>query len=259
MALMEAATMLGAGVAAAGAAEGFAERAGENIDAAHHVVMLVRAAAARAHKADGVGVVNHHERAVFIGEVADDGEVCEITVHRKHTVGDNQNAARALGLGELRGEVGHVVVLVAEALGLAEAHAIDDGGVVEFVGNDGVLGAEQRLEQTAVGVETRRVKDGVLGAEKVGELFLELFVDFLRAANEPYAGETIAPFVERLMRGGDDLRMVREAKVIIGAHVQHRRIAPHAHARSLRRVDDALAFVQTRRSDFVQLGLQLRL
>ena len=84
-------------------------------------------------------------------------------------------------------------------------------------------------------------------------------MDFLRAANKPYAGETVAPFVERLVRGGDDLRVAREAEVIIGAHVQHRRIAPHAHARGLRRVDDALAFVQTGRADFVQLGLQLRL
>ena len=60
--------------------------------------------------------------------------------------------------------------------------------MVEFIGNDGVLGAEQRLEQSAVGIKTGRVKNRVLGAQKLGELFLKLFVDFLRAANEPHAG-----------------------------------------------------------------------
>ena len=155
-----------AGVAAAGAAEGFAERAGDDVDAAHHVVILVRAAAARAHEADCVRVVDHHQRAVLVGEVADGGEFCEVTVHRKHAVGDDENTARTVSRFELSGEVGHVVVFVAEALGLAEAHAVDDGGVVELVGNDGVLGAKQRLEQTAVGVKAGRVKNCVLRAQK---------------------------------------------------------------------------------------------
>ena len=51
--------------------------------------------------------------------------------------------------------------------------------------------------------------------------------------------------------------MARKPEVIVGAHVQHRRLAPHAHARGLRRVDDTLNLVKARRADFVQLGLQL--
>ena len=47
---------------------------------------------------------------------------------------------------ELGLQVGHVVVLVAEASRLAQTHAVDDAGVVQFVAEDGVLLAEQRFE-----------------------------------------------------------------------------------------------------------------
>ena len=63
-------------------------------------------------------------------------------------------------------ELAHVAVRVAVAVGLAEADAVDDRRVVERVADDGVLLAEQRLEEAAVGVEARRVEDGVLGAEE---------------------------------------------------------------------------------------------
>ena len=66
----------------------------------------------------------------------------------------------------LRLEIVHVAVLVAEALRLAQADAVDDGGVVELVGDDGVFVVEQRLEQAAVGVEAGAVEDRVLGAEE---------------------------------------------------------------------------------------------
>ena len=69
-----------------------------------------------------------------------------------------------------------VVVLVAMALGLAEPDAVDDRRVVERVGDDRVLLAEQRLEQAAVRVEARAVEDRVLGAEELRDRGLELLV-----------------------------------------------------------------------------------
>ena len=69
------------------------------------------------------------------------------------------------------------LVRVAVALGLAEPDAVDDRGVVERVGDDRVLLAEQRLEEPAVGVEARGVEDRVLGAEEARDGRLELLVD----------------------------------------------------------------------------------
>jgi hypothetical protein len=127
----------------------------------------------RADEADGMGVVDHHQRAIFVGQVADRLQVGDHAVHGEHAVGGDQLEAHAGGVRglQLRLEVGHVVVAVAVAPGLAQAHAVDDGGVVELVGDDRVLfGAEQGLEQAAVGVEAAAVQDGVLGAEETSEM-----------------------------------------------------------------------------------------
>ena len=125
-----------AGVAAAGAAQGLAQRAGDDVHAAHHAVIFVRAAAVLAHEADGVRVVDHHQRVVLVGQVADARQVGDDAVHGEHAVGGDEAEPGVGRLLELRFQVGHVVVLVAEALGLAEPHAVDDAGVVQFVGDD---------------------------------------------------------------------------------------------------------------------------
>ena len=103
---------------------------------------------------------------MLFGEVADAGKVCDVTVHREHTVRGDHLEARVRCLLQLRFEVSHVVVGIAEALRFAEADAVDDTSMVQFVGDDGVLGAEQRLEQATVRVEARGIENGVFGPEK---------------------------------------------------------------------------------------------
>ena len=45
-------------------------------------------------------------------------------------------------------QVGHVGIGVTVTYGFAETHAVDDRGVVQGVGDDGVLLAEERFEDT---------------------------------------------------------------------------------------------------------------
>ena len=125
-------------------------------------------------KPDGVRIVDHHQGVVLVGQIADAGQVGDDAVHRKDAVGGDHAEPGAGRLLELLLQVGHVVVLVAEPLGLAEPHAVDDAGVVQLVGDDRVFGAEERLEQPAVGVEARRVEDRVLRAEELAELPLRV-------------------------------------------------------------------------------------
>ena len=54
-------------------------------------------------------------------------------------------------------------------------------------------GAEQRLEQPAVGVEAGGVEDRVVGAEELAELRFELLVELLRAADEAHARPARSP------------------------------------------------------------------
>ena len=62
-------------VAAAGPAEGLAERAGQDVDAIHYSAMLVRPAAAWSHEADRVRVVDHNEGVVLVSQVGDHADV----------------------------------------------------------------------------------------------------------------------------------------------------------------------------------------
>jgi len=70
--------------------------------------------------------------------------------------------------------------------------------VVQRVGDDGVILAEQRLEHTAVGIEAGRVQDGGVGMEEVGYLVLKLPVNVLRAADEADAAHAVTVRIESL-------------------------------------------------------------
>ena len=68
-------------------------------------------------------------------------------------VGGDEAKLGALGFLQLRLQILHVGVLEAVSLGLAEPDPVDDAGVVERIADDGALFIEERLEQSAVGVE----------------------------------------------------------------------------------------------------------
>jgi hypothetical protein len=179
------------------------------------------AAALLAQVPGGVGVVDRDHRAVALGEVADFGELGHIAVHRKDAVGDDELEARALGVGsfELGFEVVHVAVGVTEAFCLAEAYAVDDRGVVEGVGNYGVLRPEQRFEQPAIGVERGGKEDRVILAQVTGHRLLELAVERLRPADEAHRRHTEAVFGERVACRGANFRVVGEAEIVVRAEI----------------------------------------
>src|SRR5207247_1513647 len=86
---------------------------------------------------------------------------------------------------------------------------------------------------------------------------LELAVHRLRAADEPHRGHAVAPPLERGVRRGDDLGMVGQPQVVVGAQVQHLAPAGHADMRRLRRLDDVLVLVQTRLAQLGQAAAQV--
>ena len=142
-----------------------------------------------------MGLVHHHECIVFLREVADLVHRGHVSVHREHAVGYDNPEPLGLRLLEAALEVFHIGVGVTVPLCLAQAHTVNDGGVVEGIGNDGVLFGEQRLEHSAVCVEAGGVKYGVLGLEIVADGCFKLFVDVLGAADEAHGRHSEAPFL----------------------------------------------------------------
>jgi hypothetical protein len=157
-----------------------------------------------------------------------------------------------LGLLELLLQVRHVAVGVAVALGLAQAHAVDDRGVVERVGDDRVVLVEQGFEQAAVRVEARGVQDRVLRTEEGRDRLLELLVQVLRAADEAHAGHAEAVRIQRVLGRRDHVGMVGQAQVVVRAEVQHRAAVGERDLRRLRAGDDALGLEQPGFADFVE-------
>ncbi|KKK95540.1 hypothetical protein LCGC14_2671780, partial [marine sediment metagenome] len=148
-------------------------------------------------------------------------------------------------------------VAIAITRGLAQAHPVDDAGVVEFVRDHRVLRAEQGLEQAAIGVETRRIEDGVPGAEEPGQFFLQRLVDGLGAADEADRRHTVPPVLQSLLRRGLDQRMLGQAKIVVGAHVQDGLARAHADMGALGRGDDTLFLVQAVIANGLELPPQM--
>ena len=236
------------------AAEGLAQGGGGDIDAFHHPALFRRAAATGANEAGRVRVVDHDQGIVLPGQGRDVGQPGHVAVHAEHAVGRNQPGARAGGGLELRLEVVHVAVAVAQACRLAQADTVNDGGVVELVADDGVLLAQQRFEQARVGIEAGGVEDGVVGVQEIGERPLQLLVQVLRAADEAHRGHAEAVGPERVDRCLHQLGMVGETEVIVGAEVQYFAGLAGRDLDALRRGDDALALVQTLLLDRLQFG-----
>ncbi|KAG1589101.1 hypothetical protein G6F46_014651 [Rhizopus delemar] len=67
--------------------------------------------------------------------------------------------------------------------------------MVQRVGDDRVVLAQQRFEQATVGVEAGGIEDRVLLAEEVGALLLQLLVQILGATDEAHRGhaEAVGP------------------------------------------------------------------
>jgi hypothetical protein len=108
----------GAANVSAQRADGFRERSDLNIDAAVHVEMIDGAAAVAAEHAGGVGVVDHHDGAVFFGELAQRGQRADVAVHGEDAVGDQQLfAGFVFNAGELLFGVGDVFVAEDQNLG----------------------------------------------------------------------------------------------------------------------------------------------
>ena len=99
-------------------------------------------------------VVDHHNGVVFFGERGEFVDGADISVHGEDSVGDDEFAAGfVLDFAEKLFGVGDVFVAEDFDFGAGEARAVDDAGVVELVGDDEILFAEDAGDGAGVGGE----------------------------------------------------------------------------------------------------------
>jgi hypothetical protein len=219
-----------------------AERAGRDGDPVHHALLLRRAAPGRAEHAGRVRVVHGEENVVFSADPGELAEVRLLALHREDAVGHHETEARCRVRSEHCLEGFRVIVRHAVALGLAEADAVDDRGVVQLVGVEPVRLVQDRREEPFVGVPARHVQDRVVRPEKGRDLGLELAVKHLSPADEAHGRHAGAPLVDRVLLRLAHPRVVGEAQVVVrGQH--HELAAVDRDPRILRRLEDELLLV----------------
>ena len=138
-------------------------------------------------------VIDHHHRVVLVGQLANRRKIRNGAVHGENPVGGNQTKSGGLCFLKFDLQVFDRIVLVAKTLRLAEPYSVDDARVVELVGDDRILGPENRLEKPTVGIPTGVVEDRIFESEEIAELFFKLLVDGLRTADETYRSHPVSP------------------------------------------------------------------
>ena len=199
------------------------------------------------HKARRVTIIVMDHGTIFISQITNGGQVSNRAIHRKNAVCGDQDAsgAHVPSLLEFGLEIRHVVVAIAVTRRFAQAHAVNNGGVVELIGNHRILRAQNRLKQTGVGVETGGIQNGVFHGQKMADPSLKGFMNALSAADKTHRCGAKTPFVQtvagRLLHFG----IVGEPQVVVGAHIDDVGAPLEGDVVFLVRDNDALGFPET--------------
>src|SRR5271166_5809802 len=112
-------------------------------------------------------------------------------------------------------------ILVAEDLdgGAGEARAVDDAGVVELVGEDEVFLAEDGADGAGVGGKTALEDDAGFDILEARDLLFELHVNAHGSGDGADGAGAYAELAGSLEGGFDELRMIRQAEVVVAGQV----------------------------------------
>ena len=226
------------------AAKGFAQRSRVDVHAAVGVFQLTHAVTGGTNHACRVALVYHHQSIILLCQVANLIHRCHVAIHREHAVGADDAETLCLCFFQAFLQFGHVAVGIAVTLGLAQPNAVDDGCVVERIGNDSVFVGEQCTEQSAVGVKARCVENGVLGLEILADGGFQLFVNVLCSTDKTNGRHAEPAAVHHLLGRLNQARMVGKSQIVVGTEVQH--FFPfHHNGCVLRTLNDSFLFVKT--------------
>ena len=133
-----------------------------------------------------MALIDHHKCVVLLCQTANLIHRSHIAIHREYTIGYDD--AETLSLSELQAllQLLHIGVGIAITHCLAQAHTVDNRGVVERIGDDSILLGEQRLKDTTICVEAGGVEDCILCSKVVGDSLLQLLVHILTAADKTH-------------------------------------------------------------------------
>ena len=210
----------GAADVSAERADGFRKSSDLDIHASVDVEMIDGAAAVAAENAGGVGVVDHHDGAVFFCEVAQARERADVAVHGEDAIGDEQLfAGLVFHAGEFFFGVGDVLVFEDENLGARETRTVDDGGMVQSIRDDEIFLAQNRGDGAGVGGESGLKDHAGFDVLEAGNLFLQLHVDLHGSGDGAHRSGSDAVFARGFECGLAQLGMRGQSQIIVGSEI----------------------------------------
>ena len=173
-----------------------------------------------AEDARGMGVVDHHDCAVLFCKRRELVDRPDVTVHGEDSVGDEESVAGlVLNFFEQLFGVSDVFVAEDSDLGFGETSAVDDAGVVEFVGQDEVVLTEDAGDGAGVGGEAGLKDDTGLDALERGDLLFEFHVNVHRASDGADGAGAYAEFLGGCDGGFFKFGVIAKAEVVVGGEV----------------------------------------
>ena len=226
-------------IAARAATKRLAQCAGEIINfGGGHVPVFMRAASGGAHHARAVAVIHDQHGAVAIAHRAQFWQIGNTSLHAEYAVGHHPQRSSELWIGAQLLQFGRQRFGVAIFIHAAkqaffnadrQANAIDDAGVVQFVGHHGVAWLAQCGEDGLVGVPTTCECVAGLHAIKLRDSFFQRLVAIKCAADKSHAGGARAVCAQAINAGLNNFRMIGQPQIIVATEARHFAVVAQLH------------------------------
>ena len=180
-----------------------------------------------AEHAEAVGVIEQQQRVVLLAQRQQAADVGHVAVHAEHGIADDQLAPGRAG-GQLRGQVGQVGMGIAVDLGARQARTVDQAGVVERIGKQGIASTHQGRHDAGIGGVARIEVERTRQLHEVRQLFLQRGVDRAVAADQGRAARAHAKGLGTRAGGAHQGGVSCQAQVVVAAKGQHG-VAVHLH------------------------------
>src|SRR5262245_3987456 len=177
--------------------------------------MIDSASSGAAEYAARVSIVHHHDAAVLVGEIAQLRQRTEVAVHAEYTIRDEQPS---LVTGKACNDLARrddVAMRKDLDRGTAQTRAIDDACMIQLVGHDHVVAAQERRHGSGVRGETALKDDGRLGVLEDREPPLELHVDSHRAGDRAYRSRADAERLQCFEGARSKAGMRRQPQIVV--------------------------------------------
>ena len=178
--------------------------------------MINDAPAAFADHAFAVGVIDHEHDIILAGDCVDLVQGGDVAVHGEDAIGDAQGTAvGAFIFFNLCLQVCGIGMGETHDAGAGQARAVDDAGVIQFVGEDDIFLADQGRDGGAVGAETGLEGDGGFNALEGSDAPFQFLVQADGTGDGTHRARSDAVLIDGVLGRLAHAGIVRQSKIVV--------------------------------------------